>query len=477
VGEGTAVPASRAGRAFWAAAATVGLVAIGLRVVQMVGYTPAILSYPDEGSYVQAAATQIFADQFRPAGYPVFLRFAHLVSGDLRFTIALQHLIGLGTAVLVYLIARRCGASRWVALVPATIAALSGDQLYTEHVLLSEALFTPLVVAGCYCALRFLDASYVHAGRLRVAGWLVVATVVIASLGLVRTVGVALVPVFVVWVLAVARGRWRRRAILAGSAALVSVAVLLSYAAAQERQTRVFGLTRSAGWSFYGRVGQFADCDRFTPPAGTAPLCRPVEAKDRYPSFYIWSSRSPGRRAFGKPPAHGKDVGRFARAALFHQPDSYLYAVVRDAAGYVKPGAIGDGWKALQLNARVRSIEAVNIPIASTYWHPTVVRLRAGLVDPLEQWRRIVRIHGLVILLAAGLAVAAPLLAQNRRERAAVFLVVAFAVVLFGGPVATSGVAVRYGLPAALMLVTAAARGGELLAGRLRSRRARAAQA
>src|SRR4051794_9936134 len=205
-----------AGRGFLTAPAPVGGGALGLRVIQMVGYEPAILSHWDEGSYVQAAATQIFANAYRPAGYSVFLRGAHLLSGDLAFTVGLQHLLGLATAVLVYLICRRCGARRWTALVPASIVALSGDQLYAEHVLLSEAVFIPLVVAACYCALRFLDASGAEAGPVRTGGWLAGAALLVACLVLVRTVALALVPVFVIWVLAAAGGRWRRRVILAG---------------------------------------------------------------------------------------------------------------------------------------------------------------------------------------------------------------------------------------------------------------------
>ena len=117
----------RFGDARFAAAVTaVALVAITLRVLLMVAYSPAILSFPDEASYVGAAAGKLFSNPFRPAGYALFLRAVHLFSANLEFTIVVQHLIGLGTAIAVYAIARRIGAGRWVALFPAAVVALSG---------------------------------------------------------------------------------------------------------------------------------------------------------------------------------------------------------------------------------------------------------------------------------------------------------------------------------------------------------------
>jgi hypothetical protein len=333
-------------------------------------------------------------------------------------------------------------------------------------------VFIPLLVAACYCALRFLDAGRADGGSLRAGGWLVGAALLIASLVLVRTVAIALVPAFLVWVLAVAGGRWRRRLMLAGSAALVFAVVLWSYAAAQERATGFFGLSRFSGWPLYGRAAPFADCDRFTPPAGTASLCEATHPKNHGPSYYVWSPKSPAHRTFGFPPAHGSEVGRFARAAIFHQPDSYIYAVVRDTARYLVPGDVGGGGsKSLQLNTRKRRIEADNMPPVDAYWHAPGVRTRAWLIDALELWRRAVRVHGLVIALASVLALAGVALAPSRRERAALALLVVFAIVLFVAPVATSVFTVRYGLPAALLLVTAAARGAELVTGRVRSAR------
>jgi hypothetical protein len=126
----------------------------------------------------------------------------------------------------------------------------------------------------------------------------------------------------------------------------------------------------------------------------------------------------------------------------------------------------------LELNGRARSVEADNMPQVAKYWHAHTVRVRSALVDPLELWRRVVRIHSPLVALAALLGLAGVALAPNRRERAALALLVVFAGLLFVVPVATSLFDVRYALPGGVLIVAAAARGGELVAGRVRGARA-----
>src|SRR5581483_5405388 len=269
---------------FWCAAAGIAVGAIVLRVFVMVAYFPANLSYPDEASYVTAAAGKLFSNPFRPAGYSLFLRAAHLFSANLQVTVVIQHLVGLATAVLVYLLARRIGVRRWLALIPAAAVGLSGDELYLEHVLLADGLFLSLLVCSCYCAVR----AYQSQARARVV-WLAAAAAVVASLATVRTVGVVLVPVLIVWVLLTGGPGWGARVRLAGVCCVVSGLVLVGYAAAQGEATGTFGLSRFSGWPLYARVAPIADCRRFTPPKGTAALCERTPTDQRFgPDFYLW---------------------------------------------------------------------------------------------------------------------------------------------------------------------------------------------
>ena len=108
---------------------------------------------------MDAARDELFKYAERPAGYPAFLRAVHLVTFDyFPATIVLQHLLGIASGLLVYATVRRLGASRPLALVPTAVVLLGGDLIFfTEHAVLSEALFTFLLTAALYAAVRALD--------------------------------------------------------------------------------------------------------------------------------------------------------------------------------------------------------------------------------------------------------------------------------------------------------------------------------
>jgi hypothetical protein len=146
---------------------------------------------------------QLFTDPFHPAGCSLFLRVLHPLGGSLQFTVIVQPALGLATAAGVYVVCRLAGARRGVAVVPAAVVALSGDQLYFEHMLLSDGLFLTGLVLACYLILR------------RPPRWdrvqLGAALVTVASLGLVRGVGVPSAPVLLLWLFTTSGPRWRYR--------------------------------------------------------------------------------------------------------------------------------------------------------------------------------------------------------------------------------------------------------------------------
>src|SRR5437660_420017 len=153
----------------------------------------------------------------------------HAVSADLSFTIVVQHVIGLATAVLAYVIARQLGARRWVALIPAAAITLSGDQLYFEYSLLSDGVFLALVLLACSLVLTVPRSG--HSATRQFS--LTLAAAAVAALSTtVRTVGVALIPVLILWLLRFGGGGRRHRVGLASFAAIVSLAIVLGYAAA-----------------------------------------------------------------------------------------------------------------------------------------------------------------------------------------------------------------------------------------------------
>ena len=462
----------RAGRLPWTpgafelAVAGVVAVAVALRVLLMIAYTPAILSYADEGSYVWAAADGLFKNWARPAGYSVFLRIVHVFLPSLSATIAVQHLLGLATAALVYALARRVGAGRWTALVPAAIVALSGDQLYFEHTLLSDGLFETLLLLTCYCALRVTDASRAGSPRSSLR-WAIAAGALAALSATVRTLGVVPAGLLIVWLLAAGGPGWRRRLAVAGAAGLVCGALLLAYAFAQQSQTGVFGLTRFSGWPLYGRVATFADCAKFTPPPGTRGLCQTLPPSERPAAWtYQWTASSPAQRLFGPPPAGGGKLAAFARAAILAQPGDYLSAVADDLALYFWPYR-WTGAAQYSLDQRASpSVAALNFPLLRAYWGPVVVRVHESIARFLERWRGIVRIHPWMLLLGALFGLTGILLAADRASRDGLALLWAIALALLVVSVAVQFFDFRMGVPPAMLLVIVGARGAELIAQR-----------
>jgi hypothetical protein len=439
----------------------------------MVGYVPAILYYPDEHSYVHAAAGNLFSNPFRPAGYALFLRLVHFFSGNLVVTIAVQHVVGMASAVLAYAIARRVGAGRWFALIAAAIIVLSGDQLYLEHILLSDGLFVTVLLLTCYCALR-TRAAGVLTRPWRPPLWALAAGAVAGALVTVRTIGLAVAGVLVVWLLVAGGAGWRRRLAAGGLAALVCTALVLGYAFAQQSATGVFGLTRFGGWPLYGRAAPFADCSRFTPPAGTAGLCQDTPASNRPgPQFYIWHSTSPAHRLFGRPPMGSAKVGAFALTAILAQPGDYLFAVARDLARYVDPSIEPQStWGVrpggLSLNERQPLTQAVNLRVIRTYYGPVTVRVRSGIVNRLTTWQGIVRTHAWMIGLAVLLAAVGMFYTPDRDTRAGLGLLLGSALAILVVSAMVAGYSYRYELPPAALLMVAGARGAEVMATRIR---------
>ena len=126
-----------------------------LRLLFVFAWQPAFMGWPDAASYLDVSQGPLFSNALRPAGYPVFLHLLHLVAPSLWLVVALQHLLGLATAALLYLAPRAWG------LLPAALVALGADGVFLEHAAVSESLFMFLVAAALYCGVRSLDGDRV----------------------------------------------------------------------------------------------------------------------------------------------------------------------------------------------------------------------------------------------------------------------------------------------------------------------------
>ncbi|KAB2344059.1 phospholipid carrier-dependent glycosyltransferase [Actinomadura rudentiformis] len=293
-------------------------VGLSLRVITMLGYRWAMW-FNDAFQYVQTAIENE-PHIVRPNGYVFFLQALEPFHSFALVT-TVQHLMGLGIAVMIYaLLRRRLGARRWVATLAAAPVVLDAYQIQLEHMVLSDVPFTFLMTGMVTLILWWRDITIVRGAAL---GTLLALTV------LTRSVGLALVLVVLVY-LVIRRVRWTALA-----ATLIACALpLMGYAAWFKSEHGKYGLSNSSGPFLYARVMKFADCHKIKNlPVEEMPLCTQVPATDRPSSqFYVWGNSSPLLRLPGDMFNNDKsaEAGRFAKRAILAQPGDYLQAMAYD---------------------------------------------------------------------------------------------------------------------------------------------------
>ena len=119
----------------------------------------------DSGGYVEAAGTVARDGSFAPLlgiyppAYSVFLAGVWAVLGpDYLAAAAVQHALGVVTAIATYGVARAALPPGW-ALLPALVTATNGYLLILEHGIYTEAMFIPLLAVVAWLATRLLGAG------------------------------------------------------------------------------------------------------------------------------------------------------------------------------------------------------------------------------------------------------------------------------------------------------------------------------
>ncbi len=422
---------------------------IVLRVWITLTWKPAFVGYYDAAAYARAARDGVFTDLFRPAGYPIFLRIVHVFSDRVIAVTLLQHLLGIATALIFYVAVRKLTSAPWVALIAPAVILLDGFVVLIEHAVLSDSLFIFLVAAALL--------TVVQAPQHRLA-YALAPGLLIAAACTVRTIGLFLVPIFV---LALAWPQPREGLKRAAIAAVAVAVVLGGYLQVQKHQVGATGFSRASGWSSYSRVGQFADCTKFTPPAGTEKLCEKRPPSER-PStdFYFWSGGSPARLAFGPPNTNDEQVGEFAHAALKAQKGDYVKAVGQDFARYVWPEHYrrrrSGETQAHYFAQATLERDAGFVRYEMSGYYPDIPETHRVATGVTSAYMSVTWIRGPLMALLLGLALAAPLLARGAARRAAL-VYTATAYVLLVVPVATQVYDARYALSALGPLSVAAA--------------------
>lgn len=434
--------------------------AVLLRALSMMAYGPALF-FSDSWAYLSMAwdggLVKLAPD--RPAGYPLIVHLLGPAGHALWPLVALQHLAGLATGVVVYLLCLSRGVSRALAAAAAAIVLLAGASVAVEQQVMPEAFFTLALVAALALAVwRPRDASALAASGLLLAGAVTL-----------RSAALFVVPVWLAW-LAFARVGWRP---LAAGAATLLVPLAL-YAAAYHGAWGKWGFSAADGWFLYGRTAEITRCDGLSLTRPEALVCRATErAGDRGAAFYVWSPASPAHRAFGGmgPDAAAQRrsdevLGGLARKVVRDRPGAYARMVATDFGHFFVPGE----------GSRGASDRAITFPAAPVRTPPTFLaaqrdrlvpgyepRVRAG-APVLRAWADVYSAPRalLALLVAIALAGAAVRGATHRRP---VLLLAGSALALLAGSVMTSEFIVRYLLPAVPLVACAAALGGaDLLA-------------
>lgn len=294
-----------------------------VRVLASLAFSPALI-ISDAPRYLSVIDTFEPA-QDRVVGYSLLVLYPlSLITESLVAVVVAQNLLGLATAVLLYVLLRRWGTTRW----PATLATLpvlfDAMRLILEHTPLSDTLFVLMVVAGI-AALGWRRRPTLALALA--AGLLLGASVT------VRQVGLPLVLVGAAFCLVVSLG-WRARLGTAAVFTLAFVVPIGAYMTWYHHEHGVYALSEIGGKSAYMRTTSFVDCSGVSIPEYQRVLCPPEPRGQREdPTFYGWNDDGTVARLETPPGTTPTEAMRgFAREAITEQPFDYALVVARDFA-------------------------------------------------------------------------------------------------------------------------------------------------
>jgi hypothetical protein len=307
-----------------------GALAVGalLRLVASIGYPGALWFAGDSYVYL-GAALRPQPNLSKSTGYSFFLRLL-LPFHSLTLVTALQHLMGLTVAVLIYILLRRSNVSKTWSAIATLPVLLDGYVIETEHLVMAETVFTFLLMVATVLLLW-------RPGPVR--WWAaVLAGLLVGYAAVVRTEGAVMLAVLPLFLLL--RGvAWKtlRGWLVAIVFAVASLVPVGAYANWFHSRNGQYGMTLSTGFYLWGRVSSFADCARINPTGDEATVCPTTPIADRAP---------PGNFVWHAPQAHGdldslggpvspqgnKVLTDFAIHALEAQPLSYAKTVFFNTA-------------------------------------------------------------------------------------------------------------------------------------------------
>jgi hypothetical protein len=303
-------------RRHWLAAA---LLAAGLvpRVLAQLAYRPALF-YIDTTRYLYNVAFGM-----DPLGYKAPL-WAILAVANFNAVAAVQHLLGLAMAVVIYLLLLRRGAPRWLAALAIAPVLLDAYQLQIEQTIMPDTWFEALLVAG----LAILLWQPVPSWRRTVAAGLVLGTS-----ATIAQIGEALALPAVIYLLVAAGGGWRQAAGKAAALCAAFALPILAYETGSYLLTGDFFLSHTGVTSVYGRMAAAADCATLRLPPAEQAMCPTRAQQAKGPDWLEFGAGSPVAPYYADLPRAQTDslITDFNHRVLTEQPLRVLGAYTRDA--------------------------------------------------------------------------------------------------------------------------------------------------
>jgi Glycosyl transferase family 2 len=299
-------------RTHWLFLIVFGVGAVG-RLLTMIAYPPAMM-YIDSYRYLtNSYALNPYG--MEPIGYSLFLHFM-LQHGGLGLVALVQHALGLGMGLCIYLMLRRRGVPKTLCVLASAPILLDAYQWQIEQNILSDTLFLAMITA----ALVLLTLQRRPTAKLAAAAGLVLSFAVV-----VRLVGEITIAPALLFVVLAAGPTWRRKLQVCGALALAFVIPVVGY----EGYAQIYGggaasaaQTESDNNLLYGRAATFANCS--TIPARFKAICPSGTVAEREaigPDFYANQAPYPVPTDLMHP---------FAYYVFEHQPQDLARAVGRD---------------------------------------------------------------------------------------------------------------------------------------------------
>jgi hypothetical protein len=450
-------------RRHWLAAV---LLAAGLvlRVLAQFAYRPALF-YIDTTRYLYNDAPGM-----DPVGYKGPLRVILAVT-NFNTIAAVQHLLGLAMAVVLYILLLRRGAPRWLAALAMAPLLLDAYQIQIEQTVMPDTWFEALVVTG----LAILLWRPAPGWRAALAGGLVLGTSAIFA-----QIGEALLLPAVIYLLALGGG-WRQALGRAGVLCAAFVLPILTYCTINFLAVGDFFLSHTGVTSMYGRMAAAADCTTLRLTPAERGMCPTRAQQAKGPDSLEYDQDSPVQAYYASLPRDRVNVliTDFNHRVLTQQPMRVLRAYARDVVrlfALTRDGSPG-----------VTPISRWQFQPAYPYFPPHASRQvvdtatdrfgggRPAVWAPAAGFLRGYQLHGgytpgplLALCALAGLAGSASLLVRRRAARLAreparaclLFFASAASVLLVSDLFEFSW---RYQLPALVTLVPAGALGVTVL--------------